>query len=269
MQEPKVVSPSRIERLIDLACAYNVPLSVNAESGDKTYRYKSRMLEKKKTPGSTRLIIDQPVTDGPAIALKPKTQITLFFALEQGRFAFDSAVLRKTTFALGSRRSIAALEITYPNVLKSGQRRAFYRVDIPLIRPVDIECGIIGDVAGPDAEEAGARNFLSRTRFEGRTVNISAGGMLVTIEMADSISSEVGTKLVLQFSLAKNETPLRLKGIIRRVETKPSTKEVRVAIEFVDTAETFEYKLAINRLYRFIAEKQREIILSEAKKPGD
>ena len=265
MEDQALASPSRIERTLELACAYNAPLSINAESGDDIYRYKSRMLDMRKARGSRSLVIDQPASEGPAIALRPNIQITLFFAIEQGRYAFDSVVLRKTEFTLGNRRKISALEISYPNVLKSGQRRAYFRVPIPLRAPIDVDCTVIGEVAGKTVENEDAGNALLRPRLRGRTINISVGGMLIVLEEGATDLADVGTKLALQFSLEKNETPIRLSAIIRRLEKKSATDQFRMGIEFVDIDVTFENKLAVNRLYRYVAERQREIIQSGSK----
>ena len=225
MEDRALASPSRIERTLELACAYNAPLSIHAESGDDIYRYKSRMLDMRKARGSRSLVIDQPA----------------------------------------SRRKISALEISYPNVLKSGQRRAYFRVPIPLRAPIDVDCTVVGEVAGKAVENEDAGNALLRPRLRGRTINISVGGMLIVLEEGATDLADVGTKLALQFSLEKNETPIRLSAIIRRLEKKSATDQFRMGIEFVDIDVTFENKLAVNRLYRYVAERQREIIQSGSK----
>lgn len=263
MEDPALVSPSRIERLLELACAYNSPTSIHAESGDDVYRYKSRLLDMRKTPESKTLVIDQPVTDGPAIALRPNIEITLFFAIDQGRYAFDSVVLRKTDYELGNRRKVSALEIAYPNVMKSGQRRAYFRVPVPVRTPITVDCFVIEETAKPKEEEE--RAGASRARLKARTIDISAGGMLLAFEEGDTHLADVGAKLALRFSLASDETPLKINGVIRRIERKSATEQLRAAIEFVDIDEEFEYKLAINRLYRYVAERQRNILQSGSK----
>ncbi len=266
MEDPPLTSPSRIERLLELGCAYNAPLSIQAESGDELYRYKSRLLDIRRTGDSKSLIIDQPSSDGPAVALKPNTEMLLFFAVDRSRFAFLSVILGKTDFALGARRRISAVEISYPNALQSGQRRAYFRVPVPLRNPIHVECTVIGDVQRqvpePEGDAAGA---LPSPRLGGRTINISVGGMFILIEEGAEHLADVGTRLALQFSLARNETPLRLNAIIRRIVRKSAAEQLKVGIEFVDTDESFEDKLAINRLYRYVAERQREILQSGSK----
>jgi len=261
MKDLKVLSPSRIERLLELACAYNVPLFITAESGEKTYQYNSRMLERKKKPSANALIIDHPFTSGPAIALKPGIRISVSFALDDDWFLFESAIRGKTDFALANRKKIAAFEIAYPNMLSGGDRRSYYRVPAPMSEPISIQCGTIGGISDWFVQEAGAWNFPSHLRFEGRILDISVGGMLIGIEKLDRSIPDVGTKLGLRFSLAPNETPVTLKGAIKRIE-KGSTGRNRIAVQFIDTAEKFEYKLSINRLYRHVAEQQRELTKS-------
>lgn len=262
MREPEVVSPARVERLLELASVYNVPLTITAEANDMTYRYKSRMLEMRKISSVRQLVIDHPVTDGPAIALTPGTPITVFFALNNDRFFFESKILRKSTFTLAGKRSVAAFEITYPNLLKNGQRRMFFRVSVPQGKPICVECGVIGNKKEWLAQEPGAWNFPTHIEFEGRIVNISVGGVLLAVKNSGGPAPVVGTKMGMRFALKSDETPIVLKGIVRRIEDRPSGEENRFGIEFIDIGEKFEYKLAINRLYRYVAERQREILAS-------
>ncbi|GAB4332006.1 MAG: hypothetical protein Kow0099_03630 [Candidatus Abyssubacteria bacterium] len=265
MEQSDIVSTSRIERLIDLACAYNVPLLITVESRDTLYRYKSRMLEMQKGAGTASLIIDIPITDGPAVALKPGLIMNVYFALDEKRYLFESAVLRKTTFTLENKRKTSALEISYPNILRSGQRRQYFRVPVPLGRPISVECGVMGNRTDWLTQEPGAWNFPSRLRFEGRIINISVGGMLLAMKRAHGVTARVGVRLGMRFALAPNETPIALKGIIRRIEEGPTAEEIRVGVEFIDTNEKFDYRLAINRLYRYVAETRRETIQSGPK----
>jgi c-di-GMP-binding flagellar brake protein YcgR len=261
----EILAPSRIDGLLEIACAYNVPLFIAAESRGKIYRYKSRMLDVKKTDDARSVVIDHPVTDGPAIALTPNVAIIIFFAVDKSRFFFDAQVQRKTLFALASHRKVPALEISYPNAIKSGQRRAYYRVPIPIGKPIAVELGAISDMSDWLAQEPGTWNFPTHIRFEGSILNISVGGMLLSVNEGTKTIPRVGTKLGLRFSISPDETPILLKGIIRRKERRDSANVDAVGIEFIDTSEKFEYKLAINRLYRYVAERQREMLKTETK----
>jgi len=263
-----LVSPTRIERLLELACVYNVPLTVTAEADDMVYRYKSRMFEMRRTPSTRRLVIDHPVTDGPAIALTPNIKISVFFALNNDRYFFESSIIHKMMFTLASKRTVSAFEITYPNILKNGQRRMFFRVPVPQGKPISVECGVIGDKKNWFIQEPGAWNFPSQIRFEGEILNISVGGMLLAINKGDAHALVVGTKLGMWFALQPEESPLVLKGIIRRIEERSSAEADALGIEFIDISEKFEYKLAINRLYRYVADRQRDIAASGARVGG-
>jgi len=263
MQDLKVLSPSRIERLLELACAYNVPLVISTESKGETYQYKSRMLDIRRKPSANTLIIDHPVTSGPAIALKPDTLISVFFALERDRYLFESSVCGKTSFALSSRKEISVLEITYPNMLSSGDRRSYYRVPAPATKPISVDCGLVSGTADWYIQEPGSWNFPSHVQLQGHIIDISVGGMLLMVEQSDVRIPAVGTRLGLRFSLAPDETPVTLKGVVKRIEQKATDR--RIGIQFIDTDEKFEYKLSINRLYRYVADRQRDIIKSGGK----
>jgi c-di-GMP-binding flagellar brake protein YcgR len=223
------------------------------------------MLDMKETSGSRSIIIDQPVADGPAVPLRPDVEITLFFAIERGRYAFDSTILKRTNFELGERRTVRALEISYPNVLKSGQRRAYFRVPIPLRMPIHVDCLVVADFTQEETEDESTLKLPPKDQLKARTVNLSVGGMLVAFKEGDTHLANVGARLSLKFSLARNETPIRLNGVVRRVVKRTAREQVQAGIEFVDIDEAFEYKLAINRLYKYATERQREILESGSK----
>ena len=265
MEKAEILSPSRIERLLEVACAYSAPLSLATESRGEKYEYTSCMLEESRGSGTKHLIIDYPVTDGPAIAFKPGMDITLSFTIEQGQFTFDSTVIRKTTFALQNRRETAALEIEYPNALRHGQRRDHFRVPIPLKQPIEVKGETIAEADDLDSKTLSMADTQKTGRFKGKMVNISVGGILMSLKNADDIPIEIETKVLVIFSLAENETPLELKGIVRRIDEGDSAEEQNIGIEFIDTEETFESKLAINRLYKYVAERQRQMLRFEKK----
>lgn len=243
-----------------MACAYNAHLSVVTESRGKTYHFNSRMLKVSDIPDTKHVIISYPITDGPAVSLKPKMEVTLSFAVDEGQFAFESQVIRKTVLPLKNRPDMTVLEISYPNILKHSQRRDHFRVSIPTEEPIQATCDLIDPHSGEDTEDVSAGS-QGDVRFEGNIVNISVGGVLLGVR-EESIITLLGggVTLLLRFSLIENETPIELMGLVRRIYDESSAGEREVAIEFTGTEETFEYRLAINRLYKYIAERQRQML---------
>ncbi len=260
MEDPALASPERIEQLLELACAYNAPLALQAELDEQIYRYKSRMLDVTGEADSKSVIIDQPVSDGPVATLRPGYDITLFFALEQGRYAFDARILKRTEYELGNHKKTQALEIAYPNALKSGQRRSYYRVTVPVRRPIHVDCIVISEIDLRADGDGASRASRHKGQMHARSIDVSAGGLLVAFESGDIGLAEVGTRLVLEFTLTPGEAPLKLKAVIRRIMRKSAAEQLRAGLEFIDVDEAVESKLAVNRLYKYVAEIQREIL---------
>jgi c-di-GMP-binding flagellar brake protein YcgR len=221
------------------------------------------MLEESREPGSKYLMIDYPVTDGPAIALKPKMDITLSFTIEQGQFTFESAIIRKSTITLKNRRETAVLEIEYPNALKHSQRRDHFRVPIPIKQPIEVKGETFAETDESDSRKLSMADTQKTGRFKGKMMNISVGGILISLKNVADIPLDADTVVLIKFSLAEDETPLELKGIVRRIGEENANAEQRVGIEFIDTEESFESRLAINRLYKYVAERQRQILSFE------
>lgn len=264
MEKPAVSSPEQVKRLLELGCAYNTPLTIVAETRDFPSRYKSRMLDLSEDPDDPHVIIDQPVADGPAIALKRDIRITLYFNTEEGRFSFDARILNRTTFTLGAQNKVAALQITFPKHLMSGQRRRYFRVDVPLGKPLSVECAITADIEKLVTGESDSWDFAQDQKFKGRIVNISVGGVLLALDEKNKKLPKIGTVVVSKFALPEENEPIILKGIIRRHEHTPSTTEYRAGIEFIETEDLFECKLAVNRLYKYVAQRQREMLQAAA-----
>jgi len=265
LEKPEILSPSRIERLLEMACAYNVPLSFITESRGEKYEYGSCMLEESRESGTKYLIIDYPVTDGPAIALKPKMDVTISFIIDQGQFTFESRVIRKATLAFKNRRETAVLEIEYPNALKHTQRRDHFRVSLPIKQLIEVKGETIAETDELASKTLAMADTQETGRFKGKMVNISVGGILFSLKNAAYIPLDKETMVLVKFSLAENETPLELKGIVRRIGEEDSTGEQNIGVEFIDIEETFESKLAINRLYKYVAERQRQMLSLEKK----
>jgi c-di-GMP-binding flagellar brake protein YcgR len=242
-----------------MACAYELPLSVVIESRGETYRYESCMVETSGTSAAKNLIIDYPVTDGPAVAIKPEMEMTLSFTIDEGQLVFNSTVMRKTTRMRRERGETVVLEIEYPNILKHSQRRDHFRVPIPLRKQIHAECILVGDDTTQTSKGKRKKGSEKGVHFEGTIINISVGGVLMAVEDVTDIPMKTGASLVLSFSLAKNETPLELRGVVRRLEKGESDTSRKLAVEFIETEETFEHRLAVNRLYRYVTERQREM----------
>jgi len=264
MSEDTIFSPIQIRHHLERGCAYNTPLFIVFESIDGIYRYRSRLLDIKQVPGTDSLIIDRPASDGPSKALTSDANISLFFVVGKERFLFESKVLSKATFDLGEGKIIPALEVTYPSVLRNGQRRAYYRVSVPLGKPVSVKCSMIADGADHGEQMPESEESCPNTLFEAHVLDISAGGILISLDGAARNLLSASLKLNLQLSLSRDEPPLRLMGRVVRIEEKTSSKNARAGIEFIDTDKAFAHKLATNRLLKYVAERQREIIKLEA-----
>lgn len=264
MSEDAVFSPIQIRQYLERGCAYNTPLSIFFESSDGTYRYRSRLLDIKQVSRTNSLIIDRPASDGPSKALTSDANISLFFVVGEERFLFESKVLGKATFDLGEGKIVPALEVTYPSVLRNGQRRAYYRVSVPLGKPVSVKCSMIADGADHGEQMPESEESCPDTLFEAHVLDVSAGGILILLDDVARNLLSASLKLNLQLSLSRDESPLRLMGRVVRIEEKTSSKNARAGIEFIDMDEIFEHKIAKNRLLKYVAERQREIIKLES-----
>ncbi len=122
----------------------NVNLSVYfAIDESKGFSYLSRFLKIDET--GRYVIIDTPTgKHGNTKQLIPNDEISILFKLSGFRFLFDTKVLEKTEFQLNENTKVNGLKVRIPQKLLDGNRRQFFRVIVPMNKPIKIHYTVMG-----------------------------------------------------------------------------------------------------------------------------
>jgi c-di-GMP-binding flagellar brake protein YcgR len=88
--------------------------------------------------------------------------------------------------------------------------------------------------------------------FEGKTKNLSAGGLLGTIKFDSTL--KIGAIIDIRFSIPDHPKTLRLPAQIVRIETGPHQKKQNIAVKFIKSKEAQQ-----NQIIKFLFQYQREL----------
>ncbi|MCP4157870.1 MAG: hypothetical protein GY757_59725 [bacterium] len=236
----------------------NVNLSVYfAVDENRAYNYLSRFL--KINEAGQFVIIDTPTgAHGGTKQLVPNDDISILFKLSGFRFLFDTKVLEKTEFQLNENTNVNGLKVRMPTKLLDGNRRQFFRVIVPVNKPIKIHYTVMGrsSVKGNLAsfEKAGSgASFL-----EAVMIDISGGGLAIKSDRKLNIKQ--GDKLLMRFKLADFEREeIHVEGVVRSTREYAEKKDTLWGIEFMPQKD-IKFKRAMNRINKFVMEGQRKFI---------
>lgn len=234
----------------------NLMVHFETEMGDKL-TYRSRFFEVNHEENS--VIIDFPTGDHETFKpLVPHDNISILFKFSGFRFLFDSEILEKIEYQLNPETRVTAFKVRLPEKLLDGNRRDFFRVTVPMDKPIKLYYFVIDPTkrkrvpVSPDKE-------LDKSRFlEALMIDLSEGGLAIKSE--DQIELKQGTKLVVWFKLEEKDREfIRVEGVVRNAR-KYGEKEIPLwGLEFVATRD-IHFKRALNRINKFVMTTQREFL---------
>lgn len=119
------------------------PLEVSiAADGAKSLNWRVRLLEIR----GNRLIVENPVTLGRNVPIRPGVSIVGGLSIGQNRWMFTTAVLAADQRVIDGRPH-QVIELLMPENVERCQRRAFYRISTASLDLPDVECESIDDPA--------------------------------------------------------------------------------------------------------------------------
>jgi len=97
------------------------------------------------------------------------------------------------------------------------------------------------------------------TFFEGITIDISAGGIAIKVDEGKE-ELHVGDKIDMRFRLKKEDfDELEITGIVKNERAYFNTDSKVFGVEFIPER-SVEFKKAINKISRYVIERQRELL---------
>ncbi len=241
------------------AVEYNLPCEIWVDSRGYPVQAKSRFFTLQAGAEAPSVIVEAPVSDGTILPLRPGQEVEVYFRVDDTRYMYQATVLKRGEFPLSSGQAARALEITYPQRLSRGQKRAYYRVPVSRLHPVELRYGLV-DRKTPDPVVRPSVLFRGRTEV----IDLSAGGVAFDLPERNRLLVRPGNRLICEFSLPNDER-LTLHGRVAHRYALRGERALRYGLQFIDIHRQLNFKVAHDRLLRYVVEVQRE---SLAKRSG-
>ena len=234
----------------------NITISL-AEDSKKSMVYTSRLFDFNKEDKS--IIIDIPVGVGETYEpLVKGDKINVYFQYSGFRFYFHSKILGKVKYELNETTKVAAYKIKFPDKLLDGERRNYFRVPTSHDSSNTVKFIVYPKASDKVLIEPDHPDSIPKV-FEGTIIDISAGGVAIKVDEGKEDLS-VGDKINMKFRLRKEDfDELEISGIIRNERVYFNTDSKVFGVEFIPER-SVEYKRAINKISRYVIERQRELL---------
>lgn len=192
---------------------------------------------------------DRPQCIGRDVHLRDHMPLTVYFAHDQGHFAFRSEVVRAvTTVELNRQTRVTGMAIQAPVELRRQQRRQDFRLSLA---KYDIEVQS-HEVSPADINLAP----LDAVHFAGRLTNISAGGVGILCRAASCPKLEQWATYFMLFRLPEVPEPFVLAAEVRHIRNLHDGLEWIIGLSFIQPREP-QIRVQIQRVTKFIADEQR------------
>lgn len=222
----------------------------------ETHQYLSRFF--KVLSKEESIIIDYPFMDGYTHPkLTAGDPVFIYFQTAGFRFHFQSKVEEPFNFTLADGTRIPALKIAWPDTVRDGNRRSFYRITIHLDHSVKVKYKILGNINAESISFSGTDKVEYRG-VEAVMVDLSENG--IAVEIRRKINIDTGDLLKLSFQLDDGaQTDIEIEGIVRNFREFPGSDIHICGIEFTPE-KTTRYKEALKKIIRYIMDHNRENI---------
>lgn len=230
------------------ACARNLPAEVVLAGADGKAPLRSRLLEAGGLDPEAPLVIEAPTRQGVRVALHLDEALSVVFIFGGQKFGFEAVVAKRSTMSLGDGVEVPTLALAYPVKVYKLQRRRFFRVAIPGVKPLVVQC-VVRDGSRAKAGE-------DMIRFETVARDISSGGISLKIPAQYVKLAPAGRRMALVFNLEGYRRSIKLIAEVRHVRRIPNGDHI-AGMQFVEWHRTLAGRKAINLITRYVVRRQR------------
>ena len=176
------------------------------------------------------------------IQVNQQVGISLKYGYGYDKFVFDTTVveIEPSTNPMDGRTIMLAV----PKQIERVQRRSYYRIKVPSSLDVNVKLWHRGYPDDPDHVPAAA----VRQVWQGRLVDISAGGLQVAINSVERLNFRKGQSIGLRFTPLPYETPLMFNAYIRNVLPTAADESVCLGLQMIGLEASPEGRLILQRL---------------------
>jgi len=185
------------------------------------------------------------------VPVRPGQEIKVSFSYDGRGMSFTTHIRGRGKFSLSSAVSVPSLNILVPENVSIRERRGFYRLLVTDLPPIEITMGVFSG--------EGTRRRI-RSREKGVMTDLGGGGLGFRISEGKSLLLALGTRLSLSFQLPDDEQEIKIIGRTCFSLRRSELREIFFGVQFVETESNIEYKQSIDKILRFVAERQRRML---------
>lgn len=188
--------------------------------------------------------------------LKTDQPVGISFEIEHLKYIFESKVVR-----CGCENGWIGLEI--PEKIEKLKRRSYSRVLVP----ENLAVKVIFWHRGYDDEKG---TVPDEGFWQGQLLNLSAGGMKMSISVDKKYHFEPGQLVGMQFTPKPYEKPILLEGLVIHIHHADSEKDdfVDLGIEFLGLEASWEGRVKLHRLVEIIEQYEKINIKNGSQNPA-
>lgn len=154
------------------------------------------------------------------ISLKTDQPVGINCTIEHKKFVFESKIIE------AEKPKTHLISLQMPEKIEKLPRRSYIRVPVPQSLVVKVMFWHRGYDDNKNIEPA-------QDYWQGRLLNISAGGMMINIDKQRQQDFETSQLVGLQFTPMPYEKPILLEALIRHKEADPDTGDIHLGLQFL------------------------------------
>ena len=217
------LKPPAVERLLDEACARNLPAELHAVRRDGTITVQRvRLLEVRED----QLLVQSPPGLCRDEAFAMGKSVTAHMTLNGSRYEFTSTIEDMAlTVPLNARQHVRGMALSKPEQLLPSQRRSDLRVKTVSYEQIDVSLGYVA----ADAQDACS---LAEGAGRGSLADISVGGAAILVCDPAFRTVRTNRQLFLVFELPLVDREFLMLGTIRHWRFIERSQTTRLAVAF-------------------------------------
>jgi c-di-GMP-binding flagellar brake protein YcgR len=254
-----ITDDEMVHQLVDGGCAANAALDVRVRGKSTTENYKSMLYEITLLDDKRVVSIALPTHDGTVVPLSRNAKLEVHFMVRDKRYLFHTSLLGRSEFALSAGTKVQTLLVSYPGILERAQRRRYYRVGPSPFQTIEVRIQALREEKRPKQKKWTYKEKKEKDFITAKLRDISAGGIAVQLGLRDAPRYEIGARLRVTFDINDSEEEMKFNVVVRNHrETGTHPPEIVYGLELVDVETSLEGRQQTNRIFRYVARRQRE-----------
>ncbi|MBI9017132.1 MAG: PilZ domain-containing protein [Phycisphaerae bacterium] len=235
MRKKKYVVGMECKGLLETAMQKSLPLTITHKNGDLWQVHKSQIVDIQRH----RMVITEPQAQAgqTPVQWSPGSEVAVTFKKGYNKCVFVSRVITEEQYEVEPGVKTACMLIYCPEQIEKVQRRSFERTEVPSTENVVVTFW--------PSNDASAKHY-------GKLVNLSAGGIGVTMPEQDVPNFHADQQCDIQFVAMPGQEPIVAQGRFRHVARDSGVGLPIVGFQFIGLELSDQGRSTMRRIGRIV-----------------